>query len=106
VIGKYEDAYEVAIDPLYLPGLKSRQFQMNLAYSPTQPGETQKAIYGTYNATRKARDQWLQHAAAVICSVHQQEVEQAYRHFAPSNGLHEELARAILVHDISVSLLF
>jgi hypothetical protein len=77
---------------------------MNLDYNPTQP---QKAIYGTYNTTRRARDQWLQHAADVICSGHQPEqAEQAYRHFARSNGFHEELARAILVHDISVSLLF
>jgi hypothetical protein len=80
---------------------------MNLNYNPTQPGERQKAIYGTHNATRKARDHWLQHAADVICSGHQPEqAEQAYRHFARSNGLHEELARAILVHNISVSLLF
>ena len=78
---------------------------MNLDYNPIQPGERQKAVYGRQNATRKARDQWLQHAADVICSGQQPEVEQAYRHLAWSNALHEELARAILIHDISVSLL-
>jgi hypothetical protein len=84
IIGKYGgNDYEVVIDPSYLLGLKFRQCQMNLDYNPTQPGERRKAIYGTYNATRKARDQWLQHAA---------------------NVLHEELARAILSHDISVCI--
>lgn len=58
IIGKYgDDAYEVAIDPPYFLGLKFRQCRMD---DPTQPGETQKAIYGTYNATRKAHHQWLE----------------------------------------------
>ncbi len=78
---------------------------MNVDYNPTQPGEKQKEIYGICIATRKARDQWLQRAADFIRSEHQPEAERAYRHFALSNGLHEQLARAILIHDISVSLL-
>lgn len=72
---------------------------MNLDYNPTQPGETQKAIYGINNATRKVRDQWLQHAADVIRSERRPEVEQAYRNHARLNGLHEELARAILIYE-------
>ncbi len=77
---------------------------MNLEYNPTQSEERRKAIYGTYNATRKARNQWLQHAANVIRSGHQPEVEQAYHDHARLNDLHEELARAILSHDISVCI--
>jgi hypothetical protein len=79
---------------------------MNLDYNPTQPGERQKAIYGINNATRKARDQWLQRVVGVIRSGHQPEVDEAYRDHARSHGLHEELARAILIHDIEVSYPF
>jgi hypothetical protein len=78
---------------------------MNLDYNPTEAGKRQKAVYGTNKATRKARDQWLQHAVDVIYSEHQSEAGRAYRHFARSKGLHEELARAILIHDILVSIL-
>jgi len=99
-----DDVYDF-IDPSDLQVLKFLQCQMNLDYNPTQPGEGQKAVYGKINLNRKARRRWLQHAADVICSGRQLEVEQAYRQLARSNGLHEELARAILVHDISVSLL-
>jgi hypothetical protein len=77
---------------------------MDLKYNPTQPGERQKARYGICNATRKARDQWVQDAVDVIYSEPHPAVEQAYRDHARSNNLHEELARAILIHDISVSL--
>ena len=77
---------------------------MNLDYNPTQPVES----CGTSktNAIRKARDEWLQHAADVIRSGYQPEIEQAFLDHAGLNGLHEELARAILVHDIKVSLGF
>lgn len=106
VIGKHDDdAYEVIIDPAYLPGLKALKLQMNLDYDPIQPGEKLKAIYGTYNATRRAINQWLQRAIRVIYSEQQPEAGPAYRHFARLKGLHEELAREILAHDISVSLL-
>ena len=50
------------------------------------------------------RNQWPQHAAGLIRSEHQPEIGQACRQAARSNGFYEELARAILVHDISVSL--
>ncbi len=106
IVGKYgDDDYEVVVDSSYLLWLKFWQYQMNLDYKPTQPEERRKAIYGTYNATRKARDQWLQHAANVIRTEHQPEVQQAYRDHARLNGLHEELARAILSHDIFVCTL-
>ncbi len=88
---------------LTLQGSDSCSFQWKIDYNPIQPGETQKAIYGN-DATRVARDQWLQQAADVICSVHQPEAAQAYRHLVRSNGLHEELARAILCYVISVKL--
>jgi hypothetical protein len=81
------------------------KLEMNLDYNPTQPGERQKAIYGIYVATRKALDQWIQHAVHMIYSEPQPEVRRAYRHFARSKGFYEKLARAILAHDISVSLL-
>jgi hypothetical protein len=108
VIGKCgdDDAYEVAIDPPYLPGLKVRQFKMNLDHNPTKPGERQKNVFGIYHATRKVRARWLRRAANVIRSEHPPEVEHTFRHVAQSNGLQEPLARAILVHDISVSSLF
>jgi hypothetical protein len=77
---------------------------MNLDYNPIQPGEREKAIYGINNATRKARDRWLQRAVDVICSEHQPKIEQVYRDHARLNGFHEELVRAILIHDIRVSL--
>ena len=78
---------------------------MDLDYDPIQPKEGQKAVYGRNNAIGKARDRWLQRAAGVISSGQWPEVEQAYRQFARSNGFQEELARAVLIHDISVSLL-
>lgn len=107
IIGKYsDDAYEVAVDPLQLLGLRFRHCHMNLDYNPTQPGETQKAIYGINNATKKARDQWLQRVVGVIRSGHQPELDKAYRDHARSNDLEEELARAILIHDIRVSYFF
>ena len=99
-----DDFYEVAIDPVYLPGLRFRQCQMNLDYNPTQPVES--CGTGKTNAIRKARDEWLQHAADVIRSGYRPEIEQAFLDHAGFNGLHEELARAILVHDIKVSLGF
>jgi hypothetical protein len=106
VTRKYGDNdYEVVINPACFPRLKFSKLEMNLDYDPTQPGERQKTIYGIYDAARKARDQWLQHAVHVIYSVPQPEVRQAYRHFARSKGFYEKLARAILAHDISVSLL-
>ena len=73
-------------------------------FDPTQPGEREKAVYGMNNTTRKARDRWLRHTAAVIRSGHQSEVQQAYRDFAQSKGLHVELAREILIYDVEVSL--
>ena len=104
MVGKYnDDAYEVVVDRIYLPGLEFRKCQMNLDYKPTQPGKKQIATYGIYNATRKARDQWLQHAANVIRSGHNPEIEQAYCDHARLTGLREELARAILIRDIRVS---
>lgn len=77
---------------------------MNLDYNPTQPTQAQKDIYGICNATRRVRTPWLQRAAAWICSARHQGVEGAYRDHAQSNDLQEELARAILVQDISVGL--
>ena len=78
---------------------------MKLDYNPIEPGERQKAIYGINNATRKARKQWLQHAADVICSGQHSKVEQAFYQLARSNGVHEELSRAILGRNTSVNLL-
>ena len=52
----------------------------------------------------KARAWWLQRTANLIRSERHPEAEQAYRDHTRSNGLHEELARAILIHDISVRL--
>lgn len=106
IIGKYnDDVHEVIIDPVYLPGLKFRRLQFNLEYDPIQLEERQKAVYGTYHAAGKARDRWLQHAVDAIRSKPYREVEDAYHHSARLNGLHEALARAILVRDISVNLL-
>lgn len=76
---------------------------MNLAYNPTQPEERQKDVYGTDNATRKVRNQWIKHAARVIRSGYPPEIEQAYYELAILNGLREELARAILIEDIRAS---
>jgi hypothetical protein len=59
-------------------------------------------VRGFKNANNRSR--WLQHAAVVIRSGHL-EIGQAYRDHARWNGLHEALDRAILVLDISVSLL-
>jgi hypothetical protein len=78
---------------------------MNLDYNPTQPGERQKAIYGTDNATRKARHQWLIRAADVIRFGPCPQVEPIYRNIARKNRLYEELQRAILAVDIGVRLL-
>lgn len=47
---------------------------------------------------------WLERSADIIRSKRHPEAEQAYRDQAQSNGLHEELARAILFHYISVML--
>ena len=103
VIGRFHNDFcEVAIDPVYLPSLKFRQFKMNLDYNPTHLGESHDV--GTTNPIREIRDEWLRHAAHVIRSGYRLEIEQAFFNHARSNGLHEELARAILVHDIQVSL--
>ena len=75
---------------------------MNLDYNPTHLGESHDV--GTTNPIREIRDEWLRHAAYVIRSGYRLEIEQAFFNHARSNGLHEELARAILVHDIQVSL--
>ena len=93
IIGKQsDDAYKVAIDPLYLPVLKSWQCQMDFDYNPTQPGETQQAILGIYNATKKACDRWLQHTAGVICSGLHPKAEQAYHHLAQLNACMKSLS--------------
>ena len=102
VVRKYRDAYEVVIDPLHVQRLQVWGFPMDLLYEPTEPIQTQIHVYGKIEATRKARHQWLQHAADVIRSNDHVEVEPAYRSHALSLGLGEELARAILVHDIRV----
>ena len=105
-MGKHDDdSYEVAIDPPYLLGLRFRQCQMIPYHNPTQPGEIQKAIYGINNATKRARDHWLQHATDIIRSKHKREIKLAFFNRAQSYGLYEELARTILIHDIRVSYL-
>lgn len=78
---------------------------MDLDYDPTQPGEIQKAIYGTDNATRKAHHCWVICAADVIRSGSCPQVEPIYRNIARKRRLHEELQRAILIVDIKVRLL-
>lgn len=77
---------------------------MNLDHDPIHPGERQINVFGIHNATRRVRDRWLRHAANVIRSEHPPEVEWTFRYLARSNGVQEQLERAILVHDISVSL--
>jgi hypothetical protein len=74
-------------------------------FNPTQPGENEEAVYGINYETRRAYDRWLRHAAGVICSGHHPEVEQAFRNFAQSNGLHVELAREILIYRLEVRLI-
>ena len=107
IIGKYDDdddAYKVIINPPHLLGLRYRQLQFNLRYNPTKPGGRQKDVYGTPRATERVCALWLHHAAYKICSEQHPEVRPAYCHFAQLNDLYEALIRAILIHDISVSL--
>jgi hypothetical protein len=107
IIGKYGgDNYEAAVDASCLSKLEVSQRHINLEYNPTQPEERQKAVYGTPTTTRKARDRWLLHAADVIYSTSRLEIKQAPCNHARRYGLHGELARAILIHKISVSLPF
>ena len=80
------------------------QVRRNLDCSSTQPGHIRRDVHGTYNDTMEARASWLQCTASWIRSDLQPEVKQALRDCARSNGLHEKLDRAILVHDISVRL--
>lgn len=47
---------------------------------------------------------WFERTADLIRSKRHPEAEQAYRDQTQSDGLHEELARAILIHNISVRL--
>lgn len=75
---------------------------MNLDYNPAHLGESHDV--GTTKAIREVRDEWLRHAADVVRSGYRLEIEQAFFDHARSSGLHEELTRAILVHDIKVGL--
>jgi hypothetical protein len=104
IVEKYNHAYEVIINPAYLPGLKDRKLELNLKYKPTQPGETQRAVYRTQKATKDARSTWLRYAVHKISSKDHSKVQSAYRYFARLNGLHEALAREILIYNISISL--
>ena len=107
IVGKHNDVYEIIIDPVYLLRLKYqyRHFELNLEYNPTNPRERQKDVYGIKKASEDARTLWLCHAAHKIRSEKHPEVHPAYRHFARLNGLHEALARATIVYDVSGSLL-
>ena len=108
IVGKHNDVYEIIIDPVYLPRLKY-QYQhlglnLDLDYNPTSPRERQKDVYGMQKASKDARTLWLCYAAQMVRSEKHPEVQPAYQHFARLNGLHEALARAIIVYDISGSL--
>jgi hypothetical protein len=107
IIGKYGgDNYEAAVDASCLSKLEASQRHINLEYNPTQPEERQKAVYGTPTTTRKARDRWLLHAADVIYSTSSLEIVQAVCEHVRRYSLQGELARAILIRNISVSLPF
>jgi len=103
VIAKYGEAYEIIIDPSFFRGLKARKLNIDFDYSPIQPGETHKKIYGTHIATKKACDQWLKHVSLVVCSDCPLEVKQAYHHYAQQHAMQQELERAILIREASAS---
>jgi hypothetical protein len=87
---------------------EGRELSNSVVYGLSQPtimGERQKSIYGTDNATRKARYQWLIRAADVIRFGPCPQVEPIYRNIARKNRTYEELQRAILALDIKVRLL-
>ena len=63
IVGEYNHAYEVIINPAYLSALIDRKLGLNLKYKPTQPGDRQRAVYGIQKATKDAHSLWLRHAA-------------------------------------------
>lgn len=67
------------------------------------PDENEIAIHGILNARSKAVLRWSEDTATEIRDRDQYHFEQAHRHVARSNGLHEALDRAILLQDIRVS---
>ena len=95
--------------PVYLLRLKSQyrhlNLNLNLVCNPTNPGERQKDVYGIQKASKDARTLWLCHAAHKVRSEEHPEVQPAYEHFVRLNGLHEAFSRAVIVYDISWSLL-
>ena len=78
-----------------------RKFQPNPNCNPLQPGERQKAVYSTCDATREVYKRLLQRNADMIYSLRQLDV-QACLQFAKLNGFHEALSRAILIQNVCV----
>lgn len=93
---------DVVVEADYLSELEARGFSLEYQ-NPLEPDEKQVAIHGVATARIRHRKQWSISTAEVIRLQNNRHVEQAYRQFARSNGLHEALNRAILFHDISVS---
>jgi len=83
--------------------------ELNLDYNPTKPTESDILIHGTWRANSRAQAFFLDRALEAIrlrqsYEPQDQAREACYRDVARSNGLVVLLERAILNHDILVSL--
>ena len=90
-----DDFYVVAIDRIYLSGLRQRGCQMTEYDPPVQSSAGERNVYGTRRADKKVEDAWLQHAAATICREQRLEVKLAYLELAQSISLRARLQERI-----------
>jgi len=78
------------------------QVPLILNHNPIQLNQVEKNVYGAIPAKRKACDRWLRKVINVESSKYPLGAKQACRDHTCSHGLKEELARLILMRDISV----
>jgi len=102
-------SYELVVGGLCLSWLSFHGLELNLDYNPTKPTESDVLIHGTWRANRRAQAFFLDRALKAIrlrqsYEPHDQAREACYRDVARSNSLMVLLERAILNHDILVSL--
>lgn len=101
--------YELVVGGSCLSWLSFHGLELNLDYNPTKPMESDVLIHGTWRANRRAQAFFLDRALKAIrlrpsYGPHDQACEACYRDVARSNSLMVLLERAILNHDILVSL--
>ncbi len=111
IVGESNDGqlYELVVGESCLSWLSFHGLELNLKYNPTSPRECDVWIHGTWRANWRAQAFFLDRALKVIrlrqsYEPQGQAREACYRDAARANGLMVPLERAILNHDILVSL--